>query len=53
MGLHRLYWIPRGLPASEGVYVRYPAEELYAILVLEADRAGAAVVGEDLGIVPG
>jgi 4-alpha-glucanotransferase len=53
MGLHRLYWIPQGLPASKGVYVRYRADELYAILVLEADRAGATVVGEDLGIVPG
>jgi len=52
MGLHRLYWIPRGLPASDGVYVRYPADELYAILLLEADRTGTTVVGEDLGIVP-
>jgi 4-alpha-glucanotransferase len=52
MGLHRLYWVPRGMAASQGVYVRYPAEELYAILVLEAWRAGAVVVGEDLGVVP-
>ncbi|MDR5709464.1 MAG: 4-alpha-glucanotransferase [Armatimonadota bacterium] len=52
MGLHRLYWIPRGFPASEGVYVRYPAEELYAVLLLEAWRHGTAVVGEDLGTVP-
>lgn len=53
MGLHRLYWIPRGFPASAGVYVRYPADELYAVLLLEAWRAGATVVGEDLGTVPG
>ncbi|MFA7468381.1 MAG: 4-alpha-glucanotransferase, partial [Desulfotomaculaceae bacterium] len=32
MGMHRLFWIPAGLPAGEGVYVRYPAEEFYAIL---------------------
>jgi 4-alpha-glucanotransferase len=52
MGLHRLYWVPDGLPATEGVYVRYPAEELYAVLADEAHRAGTAVVGEDLGTVP-
>jgi 4-alpha-glucanotransferase len=53
MGLHRQYWIPRGLSADQGVYVRYPVEELYAVLTLEAHRGGAAVVGEDLGTVPG
>jgi len=34
------------------VYVRYRAEELYAIVCLEAHRAGTVVVGEDLGVVP-
>jgi 4-alpha-glucanotransferase len=53
MGLHRQYWIPNGMPAEEGLYVRYPQEELYAVLNLEAHRAGAVVVGEDLGTVPG
>ena len=52
MGLHRLFWIPKGFPASEGVYVRYPAEELYAVLAQESRRNRCAVVGEDLGIVP-
>jgi len=52
MALHRLYWIPQGFSAAEGVYVRYPAEELYAAVMLEAARAGAVVVGEDLGTVP-
>lgn len=52
MGLHRVFWVPEGLSPAEGVYVRYPAEELYAIVTLEAHRAGALVVGEDLGTVP-
>jgi 4-alpha-glucanotransferase len=52
MGFHRLYWIPDGMGPTDGVYARYPAEELYAVLSLEAHRAGAAVVGEDLGTVP-
>jgi 4-alpha-glucanotransferase len=56
MGLYRLYWIPEGAAATEGVYVRYPLEELLAVLSVEAHRgmagAGAAVVGENLGTVP-
>ncbi|HEY6532420.1 MAG TPA: 4-alpha-glucanotransferase [Acidimicrobiales bacterium] len=52
MGLHRLYWVPDGLPATEGVYVQYPAEELFAVLAVEAHRRDALVVGEDLGTVP-
>ncbi|WP_448576176.1 4-alpha-glucanotransferase [Thermomicrobium sp.] len=52
MGFHRLYWVPAGASGREGVYVRYPAEEFYAILAIESQRAGCAVVGEDLGTVP-
>ncbi|MDO8730442.1 MAG: 4-alpha-glucanotransferase, partial [Candidatus Omnitrophota bacterium] len=52
MGLHRLFWVPEGMPAREGVYVRYRSEELYAILSLESHRNRCAVVGEDLGTVP-
>jgi 4-alpha-glucanotransferase len=52
MGLHRLYWIPEGHDARYGVYVRYPAEELYAILSLESHRQQCWIIGENLGTVP-
>lgn len=49
LGLFRLWWIPRGMRADEGAYVRYDHEALIGILCLEAERAGAVVIGEDLG----
>src|SRR5437016_11379279 len=52
MGLHRLYWIPEELSGDKGVYVEYPAEELYAILSLESHRYQAGIIGENLGTVP-
>ena len=52
MGLHRIYCVPPGASAQDGVYVRYRAEELYAVLCLESARHQTMIVGEDLGTVP-
>jgi 4-alpha-glucanotransferase len=52
MGLHRLYWVPRGFAARQGTYVNYPAEEWYAIFCLESRRNRTRLVGENLGTVP-
>jgi len=53
MGLHRLFWIPNRMEATEGVYVRYQTEELFAVVSLESHRTGACIIGENLGTVPG
>jgi 4-alpha-glucanotransferase len=49
LGLFRLWWIPSGNAPGDGAYVRYDHEALIGILALEAQRAGAVVIGEDLG----
>ena len=51
IGLFRLWWIPNGAPPTDGTYVRYDHEAMIGIVALEAHRAGAVVVGEDLGNV--
>ena len=51
LGLFRLWWVPRGRPASEGTFVRLDHDAMLGILCLEAHRAGAVIVGEDLGTV--
>lgn len=51
IGLFRLWWIPAGAGAAEGTYVRYDHEAMVGVLLLEAHRANATVIGEDLGTV--
>ncbi|RPI45667.1 MAG: malto-oligosyltrehalose synthase, partial [Betaproteobacteria bacterium] len=52
MGLMRLFWVPTGAKAREGVYVRYPFEDMLGLVALESERNRCLVIGEDLGTVP-
>jgi len=52
MALYRLWWVPRGMPASEGGYVHYPVECMFTAVAEESVRCGCLVVGENLGTVP-
>lgn len=51
LGLFRLWWVPAGMGARNGTFVRFDHDAMIGILCLEAQRAGAIVVGEDLGTV--
>jgi 4-alpha-glucanotransferase len=52
MGLYRVFTIPKGWTAHDGIYMRFPKNDLFAISMLEAYKAKADIVGENLGTVP-
>ncbi len=49
LGFERAFWVPQGAP---GAYVQMPREALLAVARIEAARANAVLIGEDLGNVP-
>lgn len=51
LGFERAFWVPQqtGVP---GAYVIMPKAALLAVARIEAARAGATIVGEDLGNIP-
>ncbi|MCB1883040.1 MAG: 4-alpha-glucanotransferase [Geminicoccaceae bacterium] len=52
IGLMRQWWVPDGMGAGEGAYVRFPFQDIARLIALEARRANCLVIGEDLGTVP-
>jgi 4-alpha-glucanotransferase len=52
MAVHRLWWVPDGFAATQGVYVTYPRDEILAVIAASAAAADVTIVGEDLGTVP-
>lgn len=51
MALERLWVIPQGGTSAEGAYLSFPVRDLMRLVALEATRANAVVIGEDLGTV--
>jgi 4-alpha-glucanotransferase len=52
LGLKRLYLVPHGFAANNGVYVQMPFEALLAVTAQESVAHRCVVIGEDLGTVP-
>lgn len=52
MGLHRLFVVPAGFGAKEGLYIQQSLDEQLALVCLLSHRERCRVVGENLGAVP-
>jgi 4-alpha-glucanotransferase len=52
LGLKRLYLVPHGFAARNGVYVQMPFEALLAVTAQQSVVHRCVVIGEDLGTVP-
>jgi 4-alpha-glucanotransferase len=52
LGMARLWLVPEGASPTEGAYLRYPLDEMLALIALEASRHHACAIGENLGTVP-
>ncbi|NYS23689.1 4-alpha-glucanotransferase [Rhodobacteraceae bacterium 2376] len=49
LGFERAFWMPDDLP---GLYVTMPRDAMLAVVRIEATRASASIIGEDLGTIP-
>lgn len=52
LGFARMWWVAKGESAKDGIYVRYPLEDLLSIVALESQRHQCLVIAEALGTVP-
>ncbi len=52
LGMARLWLVPEGASPADGAYLRYPLDEILALIALEAWRHRACAIGENLGTVP-
>jgi len=52
MWIEQLFCFPTGKDGRDGAYLRFPKDDLLAILALESHRNRCLVIGEDLGTVP-
>ncbi|WP_338619491.1 4-alpha-glucanotransferase [Achromobacter sp. E1] len=52
LGMARLWLVPEGASPADGAYLRYPLDDMLALISLEAWRHRACAIGENLGTVP-